>query len=388
MSDIGMQDGKSTESSVMARLMVMPRREFIGLGAAGLAAAATGSQAKAQETQEETRSLEELHQEALAEGGRLVIYAGGDTPQAEDWTKQAFLAAFPGMTLTTVVDYSKFHDVRLDNQFATNSLVPDVVQLQTLQNYPRWKREGRLLSYKPAGFSRVHDLFKDPDGAWTGIAVVGFSYMVGAGLAAGSFPASPEEFADPKWRGKLASTIPHDDDAALYIYKLYTETYGWEWVGRMVDQQIGFARGSHTPAIAVRSGEKPVGIAAVGSLVPNAQDSGRWVVADGHPFMAWGHPAAILKDARNIASAKLCLNWQLSVARQEKAFNAWSVRTDVSPAGGLPPIWEYQYSNVAGFQQFMKDREGVERWRQTFALYFGEVSGEPSPGRLGLHPGA
>jgi hypothetical protein len=35
----------------------------------------------------------------------------------------------------------------------------------------------------------------------------------------------------------------------------------------------------------------------------------------------------------------------------------------------------------------MADRAEAEHWRQTFTLYFGEVQGAPTPGRLGLHPG-
>ncbi|MFD3621902.1 ABC transporter substrate-binding protein, partial [Streptomyces sp. NPDC058676] len=38
--------------------------------------------------------------------------------------------------------------------------------------------------------------------------------------------------------------------------------------------------------------------------------------------------------------------------------------------------------------RFMEDRAQVERLKQTFALYFGEVKGDPTPGWLGLHPGA
>lgn len=83
----------------------------------------------------------------------------------------------------------------------------------------------------------------------------------------------------------------------------------------------------------------------------------------------------------------LKLNWQLSVARQEAAFNGWSVRTDISPAGALKPIWQYRNANMDGFVAFMADRAEVERWRQTFTLYFGEVKGDPSPGWFGLHPG-
>jgi ABC-type Fe3+ transport system substrate-binding protein len=109
-------------------------------------------------------------------------------------------------------------------------------------------------------------------------------------------------------------------------------------------------------------------------------------VADGHPFMAWGQRAAILAAGRHPAAAKLYLNWQLSTAVQQTSFNGWSVRTDVTPAGGLKPIWQYPNANLDGFPRFMADRAEVERWKQTFALYFGEVKGAPTPGWLGLHP--
>jgi hypothetical protein len=73
---------------------------------------------------------------------------------------------------------------------------------------------------------------------------------------------------------------------------------------------------------------------------------------------------------------------------QRASPSGWSVRTDVTPAGGLKPIWEYPNAHVDEFVQFMSDRAEVERWRHTFALYFGEVQGAPSPGWLGLHPGS
>lgn len=72
---------------------------------------------------------------------------------------------------------------------------------------------------------------------------------------------------------------------------------------------------------------------------------------------------------------------------QQNSFNGWSVRTDVKPAGDLAPIWQNRDAHLDGFPRFMADRAEVERWRQTFSLYFGEVQGAPSPGVLGLHPG-
>jgi hypothetical protein len=36
----------------------------------------------------------------------------------------------------------------------------------------------------------------------------------------------------------------------------------------------------------------------------------------------------------------------------------------------------------------MCDRAEIEHWKQTFALYFNEVQGAPTPRLAGLHPGA
>lgn len=368
--------------------LTIDRRNLLGISSFAVAALTSPSWALSQtgttDPGEETKTLDQLYEEAVAAGGKFILYAGGDHAAQADAVKNAFIQRLPKLQPTFVVDYSKYHDVRVDNQFATNRLVPDVVQMQTLQNFPRWKREGRLLNYKPAGFANVHEKFKDSDGAWLAIAVIAFSFMTEAGLA--DAPKAPKDLADPKWKGRLQSTYPHDDDAALYLYKLYVETYGLDWLAQMAAQDIAFARGSHTPAVAVNARQKPIGIGGSGSLLAPPSVVARWQVADGHPFMAWGQRAAILKDAKNMAAAKLYLNWSLSPERQSAAFNGWSVRTDIKPNGGLKPVWAYANSNVDGFPAFMADRELVERWRQTMALYFGEVKGDPSPGWLGLYP--
>ncbi|MDQ0957255.1 ABC-type Fe3+ transport system substrate-binding protein [Streptomyces sp. B4I13] len=360
----------------------------LGLGAAAAPATASPSAPRHASGPEETRTLDELYQAALAEGGKLVIYAGGDTPNQQDATKAGFQRSFPGIDLTMVVDYSKYHDVRVDNQLATGSLVPDVVQLQSLHDFTRWKEQGRLLPYKPAGFSKLHTCFRDPQGAWVSVAVVGLSFMYGPAAVGSDAPRTPLDLVDSKWKGKIASSYPHDDDAVLYLYKLYAERYGWDWVARLAAQDVRFARGSHSPGAAVRGGQVAIGVGGAGSLTAPASQPVQWAVADGHPFMAWGQRAAVLRQAKNPAAAKLYLNWSLSAERQQRAFNGWSVRTDVTPAGGLKPIWEYPNAHLDGFPRFMADRAEVERWKQTFALYFGEVTGDPTPGWLGLHPGA
>ncbi|MEU5153118.1 extracellular solute-binding protein [Glycomyces sp. NPDC021274] len=357
------------------------------LAAAGIAMGSTPAHAApGSSPREETRSLEELHQEALAEGGSLTVYAGGDTAQQQDGNKAAFEAAFPGVTATMVVDYSKFHDARIDQQLATGTLVPDVAQLQTLQDFERWKDEGVLLHYKPAGFSKVHKDFKDRHGAWTGIFVDAFSTIYNADEVGSRPPTTAADLLDEQWQGRIVSTYPNDDDAVLYLYKLIVDQYGWEWLAAFLEQNVAWVRGTQEPADQVEAGAAVIALGTDGMLTPAEGVKTRFVLPESDPFMAWAQRAAIFADAPHPAAAKLYLNWWL--AKQTQAdFYMWSVRTDVAPHEGYRPIWEYPNANLDGFAEFMDDRAAVERFRQQITLYIGEVEGAPSPGWLGLHPG-
>ena len=124
------------------------------------------------------------------------------------------------------------------------------------------------------------------------------------------------DLVDPRWKGKIASSYPHDDDAVLYLYSLYAQTYGWDWVAKLAAQDVRFARGSHSPGDAVSGRQKAIGVGGAGSLTAPSPAPVRLAIADGHPFMAWGQRAAILKQAANPTAAKLYLNWQLSTELQ------------------------------------------------------------------------
>ncbi|KAF1792529.1 Solute-binding family 1 [Phytophthora cactorum] len=302
--------------------------------------------------EEETKTLNELYEDAIAEGGKLIFYHGGDLANQQDSLKAAFEGAFPGINLTMVVDYSKYHDVRIDNQLETDTLVPDITALQTVQNFPRWASAGDLLEYKPANFSKIYDGLKDENGAWFAYGVNSFSYIYDTSNLGGlDAPTSPTDLVDPHWAGKIASSYPHDDDAVLFVYNLYVEQYGWEWVAAMANQNISFNRGSHVASNLVAAQEKRL---------------------------------AILAKAKNPVSAKLFMNWILSTEVQESVVIE-TVRTDIAPSGSSHP-WDIPEANLDAFPAFMANRTKVEALKQTFALYFGEVQGEPTPGYLGVHP--
>ncbi|GMF34467.1 unnamed protein product [Phytophthora fragariaefolia] len=190
-------------------------------------------------------------------------------------------------------------------------------------------------------------------------------------------PITPTDSLGAQWAGKIASSYPHDDDAVLFLYTRYVEKYGWDWVSKLAQQSVDFNRGSNVAGELVSSGEKVIGIGSGGGGEPIV-----FVGGNGTEYLSWGQRVGILAKAKHPAAAKLFMNWAVSEEAQTTVVFS-SVRTDISTT----KPWNIPEANMASFPQFMEDRAKVEEWKQTFALYFGEVQGKPSPGVLGLHPG-
>ncbi|TMW56783.1 hypothetical protein Poli38472_006793 [Pythium oligandrum] len=357
------------------------------LGAILFASASAQLHEEAHWHEEETKTLDELHADAVKEGGKLVIYHGGDFAEQQDLTVDAFRKAYPDINLTMVIDYSKYHDVRIDNQLATDSLVPDIVALQTLQDFTRWTKEDKFLKYKPAGFSKINGPFKEPNGAWMSHVCFSFSFFYDEALLNGTAPPqTPADLVDPKYANLIASVYPHDDDASLFVFARYLEKYGWDWVKKFAAQNVEFVRGSHVPGELVAQKRKAIGLAG---SEPSGIPTAKVIRGNGTDFLTWAQRIAILKKAKRPAAAKFYLNWLLSKDVQTNLYGSWggSTRVDVKPESGKA-LWEIEGASVPEFPKFMEDRAKIEQLKSTFALYFGEVRGEPTPGQLGLHPGA
>ncbi|CAK4134902.1 unnamed protein product, partial [Aphanomyces euteiches] len=133
--------------------------------------------------------------------GALVIYAGGDVVSHSSGTNDAFTKAFPKINLATITDYSKFHDVRIDNQLAANSLEAVNASLN-FGRLSHWESEGKLLVYKPVGFSQINAPFKSSTGAWMSSGTL---------TELSEFPTTPTDLVDPIYKNRNASQYPHDN---------------------------------------------------------------------------------------------------------------------------------------------------------------------------------
>jgi ABC-type Fe3+ transport system substrate-binding protein len=347
-------------------------------------AAATPSPKPAPKHTSEEDQLQKLYKEAVAEGGRLVVYAGGDKPGQADYLKDAFVKKFPKMKVDIVVDFSKNHDARVDNQIAEHHVVADVVHLQTVDDFPRWKKEGVLQKYKPVGWDKVFDQIKDKDGYYTGLFFFAFSNVTATRLGDDA-PVEAEDFLKPEFKNKLVFTYPNDDDAVLYYFKQLTDKYGFDYLKKLLAQNPKFVRGTQDSADLVGSGDYVASFGTSGGAPGVAETT----LPKTAPWVAWPQTGAILKNAPHKAAAKLYLSWLLSKDAQHNSIDTWSARTDVAAPAGRKGIFDYENMNPLGLGEFMSNRTALDRYKARINLYVGDVKGvNPSDpqGVLGLYP--
>lgn len=331
----------------------------------------------------DTRTLDELYKIALDEGGKVVVYAGGDAPDQQEGNRAGFEAAFPGIRVEMIVDFSKNHDARIDYQLMNGSLVVDVAQLQTLQDFPRWKNEGALLMYKPIGWDHIYDELKDPDGAFTGVFMDAFTTNVNTELLpdSSSWPVEANDYLKPEFKNKLVVTYPNDDDAVLFWFKQVVDKYGFTYLDQFKAQNPKFVRGTATALDMVTNSSQGyiATMSADGGVNAQAKygaSSPRLIVPEKDPFVIWAQTAAIFNKAKHPETAKLYISWLVDKKQQEQPTAwSWSVRDDVVVPDTFKSIWSYPNGSPTAFIKFMKDREAVEIFRNQIGLVFGQVEG-------------
>ena len=346
-----------------------------------LAAAALGGllSATSQAAQIETRSLDQLYAAALAEGGALVLRAGGDKPDQIDYYLDMFKARFPGISVTHSVDVSINHAPRFDNARAAGGTanIPDVIQFQTLHDFDYYADNDLLEVYRPKNWDKVFPDHKDPHGRWTGLYGVTFTNYVKLDLIeADKAPRDAMDYLDPALKGKVILTYPHDDDAVLYQFWNLKEAYGWDYLEKLVATQPTWVRGTAMPYVAINNGWYAASFTTFWAFEPFPGMNTKFQFPEQDYFLTWYQTGAIPKQARNKAAAKLYLNWMLSSEFQGKWLQ-FPVRMDIEAPGGTGSVLRHNTS-PGDFHRWMLKRDRVERFRMQMLQLIGPVHG-PTP---------
>jgi ABC-type Fe3+ transport system substrate-binding protein len=319
-----------------------------------------------------TQSLDALYEKAKAEGS-LVLYAGGPTAPWDAAVKD-FSARYPGVAVSVTGGFSNVLDKKIDAQLATGKFVVDLAVFQTLQDFVHWKQQGVLLEFKPQGFDKIDPSFKDESGAFVAIQINAHAYAYNPNLVKPEdVPRSALDFLNPRFKGKVVSCYPADDDATLYDFYSIVQKYGWSYMDRYMANQPNFIQGHLGVVRSIASGESLVTFDTIASTSMDQKNLGlTQAVAfpQSDPLPIWPLTAAIFKSAPHPNAAKLFLSWYLSPEEQFKTGN-WSPRSDVPAPNGWKPILSYNVVN--SYRAFLTNTKRLEELRKRFEAYTGPV---------------
>jgi ABC-type Fe3+ transport system substrate-binding protein len=318
------------------------------------------------------QSLDELYAKAKAEGA-FVLYVGGPSAPWEA-SARIFEQRYPGIKVSITGGFSNVLDKRIDQQLKDNKLEVDTAIFQTLQDFVRWKAEGQLLNFKPAGFDAIEPSFKDKDGAFYGTMVIAMPYMYNTQMvSATDVPNSALDFLKPQFRGKMVTPYPADDDATLWLFHKIMLKYGWDYMDKYMANKPNFIQGHLSQQRSISSGQNWVTFDSIFNITEPEKKAGKPVeshfsTVDATPI--WPLTGAIFKSAPHPNAAKLFLTWLLEPEQQIKT-GTWSARGDVPPPTGFKPIFSYQVAN--DYISFLTNESQLVALRKRFEGYTGPV---------------
>ncbi|KAK5993531.1 hypothetical protein PT974_06964 [Cladobotryum mycophilum] len=336
-------------------------------------------------TEIDTRSLDQIHAAAKKEKGILTVYFGGSSQAATLPMLTAFRKQFPDIPINITAELSKYADSRIDRSYIEGKPFIDVALLQTVHDFPRWDKQQRLLHYKPANFDDINPAIKDIDGAYFPVNYNQFGpfYYDSIVVEEKQVPTTYADVLDPFWKSKIVLTYPNDDDGVLYLFTLIIQRYGFQWLDRLLQQDVMWVRGAAaaTGTIiqnhAAKNSSRVLTFSGLGGFTPSTSFLKVKQPEAPDQFMTWAQQVAIFSSTPRPESAKLFTSfllsdtWQAPIAKS----GAPSIRTSLSGANN---VFAANNTDTTGYITFMSDRENVEWWRMQMETYIGLAKG-PDP---------
>jgi ABC-type Fe3+ transport system substrate-binding protein len=325
--------------------------------------------------EKEQAELKDLHRlaalELAANGEQLTVWAGGDAPNQQDTLIRLFTQRFPDVPLHLTVDLSKYHDIKVYQGLLDGCLEPDVVMLQTMNDFENWKAMDALEPFTPKGFGNIIPGYSDIEGYYLGVYIFCFVPQY-AKYGLKEIPTRYADFLKPEYKNRLVLTPPHDDDAVLFVYDRIIRRHGMQFLIKLAEQRPRFIRGTAAPAELVgRQGF----VGNITGYMTSPDDPSVSFIPEGDDFVSWPQRAAMFRLTRHKAAARLLLAYLTSYEFQA-ALGTWSVRDDVAPPAGMKPLGEYANTNPLDFIEWMRDRKHLNGLRIQMCELFGPVQGQ------------
>jgi iron(III) transport system substrate-binding protein len=209
-------------------------------------------------------------------------------------------------------------------------------------------RQGVFAPFRPAGFDKVLDDAKDPNGHWIAQRVHLIGMVVRTDkVAEKDRPKTWTDLTDPKFKGMMVMPDPNFTAIQLTVVGMLSQRHGWDFYRALRRNDTMIVQGHQQVYKTMQQGERV--LAAEGSD-PRSFNDGKEIPNQAVIYPTEGvfivcSPVGIVRNARNPNAARLFAEFMVSPAAQRMiAENAiHSSRTDVAPPKGMPGLNEVKF---------------------------------------------
>jgi len=276
----------------------------------------------------------------------VVVYVSHDQDYA-----QPVLEAFEKETrikIKAVYDTEASKTVGLTNRLMAEKMNPqaDVFWNNEVVRTIQLKKEGILAVYRPSNYDKLNNLYKDPDGYWTGFAARARVLIMNTDLLEESQkPASLEDLTKPEFAGYITLADPRFGTTASHIAGLYA-LWGKEKTENffisLKNQGLDIAQSNGQTRDKVVEGTKRIGFTDTDDV--NDALVKKKSVAMIYPDQADGqigtlvipNTAMLIKGAKHEADAKKLLDYLISEATESNLAYAKSAQMPLLPGVDRP----------------------------------------------------
>ena len=203
--------------------------------------------------------------------------------------------------------------------------------------------KGMFLPFKPAGFDKVPEAFRDQNGAYVAQRVSAISIYGRTDLVPPQdMPKTWDDLLNPRFKGKLVMTNPSFTSLQLGVVAMMSKQRGWDYYEKLNRNDVLVVQGNEQALNMVKTGERPIAAGADSQYANEARMAGHKIANFFPTDGTFAIPAttSIVKGSKNPNAAKLLAEFTLSVEAESlwPENGIYAARTDVDPPEGSPKI--------------------------------------------------
>ncbi|HVM77431.1 MAG TPA: extracellular solute-binding protein [Stellaceae bacterium] len=308
-----------------------------------LALAATGASAQSPEVGGESVGTTDLVKAACAEGGITYYTAQSDADERE--IVKPFEAQFSCIKVSVISAVTGRLYERIRTEAQAGKPLGDVA-LITDEALAQQLMDGKLVRAWNPPVGEKYPANSKIEGWWYAASGSLMYAIYNTDLVKpAEAPKTWADLLDPKWKGKIATSPITIGGTAWMLYDFMQVKLGGDYLKKFVAQEPKLFSAYNAVVLAAARGEVAIAVTSALNDYPIRVGQGAPLAPvyppEGLPFT--NYPMLLLANSPHPHAAELFANWYLTrVAQAElvRVRGAYSVRADVAPAKGNPPLAE------------------------------------------------